>query len=210
MPALNAAVTAFITRVKNDLSTDPGVNFCKAQDLANVLRLLAAGASAGTLVDVDINEIMNGKNPSTGQHIGEFTGMKAAINGFNRLIEFASGTMPTTSLFASTALLYNTDALTTTKVRVSLRGEILADQFRGKTITVDTTSARIVTHDALGYFTLDRAITAVAGGETVTVVEDWTLFNPAQPQYLIGGQPGENAHLAYLIEVARAAVVAIP
>lgn len=219
MPALDSNVTAFLTQVKNDLSSGPfldqptnnikaaPINFCKAQDIANVLRLLRDACEADTFLDAEISAIMGGKSPSTQQYIGQSGGNEYLItDAFKKLIEFAGGTLPFTAMITTTALA----GASTTAIAIDLRGGACRiDEFRGFVIEVDGVRRIVVSNTADGVVTVDKAITAPSGGESVVVglAHDF-LGNTARPKYGAGGQPGDNYRLAEMIQVAQDAVIA--
>jgi len=216
MPALNANVTAFLTKVKNDLTvgsdlTGTGslragaVNYVRAQDIANVLRLLRDAAVAGSFLDTEIADIMGGKNCFTEQSIGNYASNGLVVDAFARLLTYVSGTMPRTVIFSSTALA----GTSTTDIALELRGGSLrVDEFRGYRLSVDGVTRTVLRNTAEGVVTLESAITAPSGGEAAIVYLDFDHFSPARPVSYAGGQPAENARLADLIAVTQAAVIA--
>ncbi|MDB5716292.1 MAG: hypothetical protein JWO15_3689 [Sphingomonadales bacterium] len=221
MPALQSNVTAFLTQVKNDLTVGPSLdnnagilfgaprNFCSAQDIANVLRLLAAAAGNTSFLAKEITAIMNGKSdPSSQAYVGQIGGSEYLIvDAFFKLISYAGGTLPNgKSMFATTAKA----GTSTTVIAVDTRGgKIRIDEFRGYVLSVAGVKAVIVSNTADGFITIDRPITAPSGGEAVLVQHAYDYFgNPARPKTGAGGGPGDNARLALLIQTAQDAVIA--
>lgn len=220
MSALPANVTAFLTQVKTDLTVGPSLdgnlgvlfgaprNFCSAQDIANVLRLLAAATGNTGLLQAEISAIMGGKNPSSQQYVGQIGGNEYLIvDAFFKLISYVGGTLPNgKSMLATTA---NAGTSTTVISVVTRGGKIRIDEFRGYILSVSGVKAKIVSNTADGFITIDRPITAPSGGEAVLVQHAYDYFgNPAMPKTGAGGGPGDNARLALLIQTAQDAVIA--
>lgn len=219
--SLPANVTAFLTQVKNDLTVGhaldgptspilfaPGRNFCSAQDIANVLRLLAAATGNSALLSAEISAIMKGKDPATQQFIGTVGGNNMLIvDAFKKLIEYCGATFPGGKSMLSTTAIAGTS---TTQIAVNLRGgKLRIDELRGYMLTVAGVRSQIMSNTADGVFTIASPITAPSGGETVTVNHAFDVFGiGSEPKVRAGGQPGDNARLAFLIQAAQDAVVA--
>jgi len=218
--SLPANVTAFLTQVINDLTVGPsldgnlgvlfgpGRNFCSVQDIANVLRLLAAATGNTGLLHNEISAIMSGKDPSTQQYVGQIGGNQyLIIDAFKKLIEYCGGTFPNgKTMFSGTALAGTDPRVIAVDVR---GGKVRIDEFRGFVIDVNSVRAVVVSNTADGHVTVDRDLATRTGGESVVVslAMDF-LGNTAFPKTSAGGQPGDNARLALLITTAKNALTA--
>jgi hypothetical protein len=219
MPALNPNVTAFLTQVKNDLRKGhnldgapgllfaPGRNFCSPQDIANVLRLLSVATGNAGLLVKEILAIMNGKLPASQQYVGQAGGNEyLIIDAFFKLISYSGGTLPLGPTIFSTTALAGTS---TSVIAINTRGTTLRiDEFRGLVLSVAGVRAVITSNTADGKVTISRPLaTAPVGGEVVLVSHSYDFFGRF-PSSGAGRQPGDNARLAVLIELAEAAVTA--